>query len=264
VKIASYNVNGVNGRLPRLLEWLAESSPDVVCLQELKTDDSKFPMGAVESAGYGAIWHGQRAHHGVAILAKGETPGEVRRGLPGDAADVQARYLEAETKGIVTASIYLPNGNPTGSQNFQYKLRWFARFIEYAERMAASVHPIALAGDLNVVPTDFDIHNPGWWRDDAVMQPDARAAYSRLLSQGWTDAARHLYPDKRMYTYWTTENAFRHNKGMRLDFVLLNDPLKSRLARAGVDAAFRGGHKPSDHAPVWVELANQDRQRQAT
>ena len=256
MKVASYNVNGVNGRLSRLLEWLGETSPDVVCLQELKTDDSKFPIRAIESAGYGAIWHGQRSHHGVAILAKGETPVELRRGLPGDSTDTQTRYLEAETKGMVVASIYLPNGNPTGSPNFDYKLRWFARFIQYAKRLVNSRRPIVLAGDLNVVPTDFDIYNPGWWRGDAVMQPEAREAYSRLHSQGWMDSARHLYPDKRMYTYWTTENAFQQNKGMRLDFLLLNEPLTSQLADAGVDAKFRGGQKPSDHAPVWIELTN--------
>jgi exodeoxyribonuclease-3 len=256
VKIASYNVNGVNGRLPRLLEWLAESSPDVVCLQELKTDDSKFPIRAIEAAGYGAIWHGQRSHHGVAILAKDETPVELRRGMPGDKADIQTRYLEGETKGIVAASIYLPNGNPTGSPNFQYKLRWFARFVEYAGRIVESQRPIVLAGDFNVVPTDFDIYNPGWWRDDAVMQREPREAYSKLLSQGWMDTVRHLYPDERMYTYWTSENAFRQNKGMRLDFVLLNDPLKQRLSNAGVDAAFRGREKPSDHASVWIELTD--------
>ena len=254
MKVASYNVNGVNGRLPRVLEWLAETSPDVVCLQELKTDDSKFPIRAIESAGYGAIWHGQRSHHGVAILAKGDTPVELRRGLPGDSADVQTRYIEGEAKGIVATSIYLPNGNPTGSPNFEYKLRWFARFIEYAAQLVNSDRPIVLAGDLNVVPTDFDIYNPGWWRGDAVMQPEARAAYSKLLSQGWMDSARHLYPDERMYTYWTTEDALRRNKGMRLDFLLLNDALKPRLTDAGVDAAFRGGQKPSDHAPAWIEL----------
>jgi exodeoxyribonuclease-3 len=256
VKIASYNVNGVNGRLPRLLEWLAETSPEVACLQELKTDDSKFPIRAIESAGYGAIWHGQRSHHGVAILAKGETPIELRRGLPGDAADIQTRYLEAETKGIGIASIYLPNGNPTGSPNFEYKLRWFDRFIQYEEQWVKSGRPTVLAGDLNVVPTDFDIYNPGWWRGDAVMQPEVRAAYARLLSQGWMDSARHLHPDRRMYSYWTTENALRQNKGMRLDFLLVNKPLKSRVTDAGVDAAFRGGHKPSDHAPAWIELTD--------
>jgi exodeoxyribonuclease-3 len=254
VRIATYNVNGVNGRLPRLLEWLAETSPDVVCLQELKTDDSKFPIRAIELAGYGAVWHGQRSHHGVAILAKGETPVELRRGLPGDSADIQTRYLEAETNGIVAASIYLPNGNPPGSPNFEYKLRWFARFVEYTARIFKSGTPTVLAGDLNVVPTDFDIYNPGWWRGDAVMQPQAREAYAKLLSQGWIDTARHLYPDQRMYTYWTTEDSLRRNKGMRLDFLLLNDALKPRLTYAGVDAVFRGGVKPSDHAPAWIEL----------
>jgi exodeoxyribonuclease-3 len=254
VKVASYNVNGVNGRLPRLLEWLAAASPDVACLQELKTDDSKFPISAIDSAGYGAIWHGQRSHHGVAILAKGETPVELRRGLPGDPADVQTRYLEAKAKGIVVSSIYLPNGKPTGSANFEYKLRWFGRFVEYATKLAKSIVPIVLAGDLNVVPTDFDIYNPGWWRGDAVMQPEARDAFGSLLALGWVDAARQLHPNERMYTYWTTENAFARNMGMRLDFMLLNGRSAALLTDAGVDTTFRGGTRPSDHAPVWIEL----------
>jgi len=253
--IATYNVNGVNGRLPRLLEWLEERKPDVVCLQELKTDDTKFPARALAEAGYEAIWHGQRAHHGVAILAKGEKPVELRRGLPEAGADSQTRYLEAETKGIVVASIYLPNGNPVPSPNFDYKLAWFERLIRYVDKLCASEKPVLLAGDLNVVPTDFDIYNPGWWRFDAVMQPSTRDAYRRLLAQGWMDTARELHPEERMYTYWVNDKAFREGRGFRMDFVLLNAVLRRRLIAAGVDTEYRGRDRPSDHTPAWVLLA---------
>ena len=252
--VATYNVNGVNGRLPRLLEWLRETSPDVACLQELKTDDTKFPAKAIEDAGYGAVWHGQRSHHGVAILARGETPRERRRGLPGDPDDKHTRYLEAEVQGLVVASVYLPNGNPVPSPNFDYKLRWFERLIAHANALVASKFPVVLAGDLNVVPTDFDIYNPWWWRSDAVMQPQAREAYARLLAQGWTDAARRLHPKERMYTYWTSEAAFRQDKGFRLDFLLLNPAAAGRLRASGVDREHRGRAKPSDHTPAWVRL----------
>jgi exodeoxyribonuclease-3 len=254
VKIVTYNVNGVNGRLPRLLEWLAETSPDIVCLQELKTDDTKFPARAIEEAGYGAIWHGQRAHHGVAILAKGETPREIRRGLPGNPEDKQARYLEAEVQGLTVASIYLPNGNPTGSPNFEYKLAWFERLIAHADTLYASGKPVVLAGDLNVVPTDADIYNRWLWKEDAVMQPETRALYRRLLAQGWTDSARHLHPDKKIYTFWANESAFKRNAGFRMDFLLLSAGLTPRLAAFDVDAEYRGREKPSDHAPTWIRL----------
>jgi exodeoxyribonuclease-3 len=254
LKIVSYNVNGVNGRLPRLLEWLAETSPDVVCLQELKTDDTKFPARALEQAGYGAIWHGQRAHHGVAILARGETPREIRRGLPGDDADKQARYLEGEVKGIRVASIYLPNGNPVPSPNFDYKLAWFERLVAHAKGLYASNQGIVLAGDLNVVPTDFDIYNAWLWRHDAVMQAETREAWQRLLAQGWIDSARYLYPEKKIYTFWVNANAFKRNAGFRMDFLLLNAALAPRLKDFGVDAEYRGRDKPSDHAPTWITL----------
>jgi len=254
LRVATYNVNGVNGRLPRLLEWLAETGPDLVCLQELKTDDSKFPIAALRNAGYDAVWHGQRAFHGVAILAKGERPVEIRRGMPGDASDVHTRYLEAETKGLFAASIYLPNGNPKPSPNFDYKLRWFDRFLCHARELVELPKPIVLAGDLNVVPTDFDIYNPHWWRFDAVMQPEVRERFNALTAQGWIDTARHLHPHERIYTYWTSERALAQNKGMRLDFVLVNAALRERLLRSGIDAEYRGRVKPSDHAPTWIEL----------
>ncbi len=255
MKVATYNVNGVNGRMPRLLEWLAETSPDIVCLQEVKTDDSKFPARAIAEAGYGAIWHGQRAHHGVAILVKGETPREIRRGLPGDAADGQTRYLEADVKGLVIASVYLPNGNPQPGPKFDYKLAWFERLIAHAQTLYAVGRPVVLAGDFNVVPTDADIYNAWLWRWDAVMQPQTRDAYRRLLAQGWTDATRYLHPTERIYTFWVDVAAFQRNAGFRMDFLLLNAAATVRLKDTGVDAQFRGRERPSDHAPVWVVVA---------
>ena len=253
LRIATYNVNGVNGRLPRLLEWLHERNPDVACLQELKTDDTKFPIAALRSAGYDAIWHGQRSYHGVAILAKGEAPAEMRRGLPGEPDDVHTRYLEANVAGLTVASIYLPNGNPVPSLNYDYKLRWFERLISYSKGLVKT--PAILAGDLNVVPTDFDVYNPSYWRFDAVMQPAIRDAYRRLLAQGWTDTARLLHPDQRIYTYWNDERAFRQNKGWRLDFLLVSKSLIDRVLAFGVDAEYRARVKPSDHTPAWIELA---------
>jgi exodeoxyribonuclease-3 len=258
LKVATYNVNGVNGRLPRLLEWLAETSPDIACLQELKTDDSKFPVRAIEDAGYGAVWHGQRSHHGVAILAKGRAPSEIRRGLPGDASDTQARYLEAEVDGLVVASIYLPNGNPQPGPKFDYKLAWFERLLAHAQSLRASSRDVVLAGDLNVVPTDADIYNAWLWRLDAVMQPQSRAAWGRLLEQGWIDATRHLHPKERVYTFWVNANAFSRNAGFRMDFLLLAPQLAPRLQAAEVDREYRGREKPSDHAPVWIRLAHGD------
>ena len=254
MKLATYNVNGVNGRLPRLLDWLRETSPDIVCLQEIKTTDEKCPAAALAQAGYGSIWHGQRSHHGVAILAKGTAPKEVRRGLPGDASDVQARYLEADVNGLTVASIYLPNGNPQPGPKFDYKLAWFERLIEHAKTLYRSKKPVVLAGDLNVVPTDFDIYNARAWREDAVMQPATRAAYGRLLAQGWIDTARRLYPKERIYTFWVNASYFRRNAGFRMDFLLINRALEKRLDDFGVDAEFRGRIGASDHAPTWITL----------
>jgi exodeoxyribonuclease-3 len=227
-----------------------------VCLQEIKTDDSKFPARAIADAGYGAVWHGQRAHHGVAILARDETPREIRRGLPGNPADAQTRYVEAAVAGLVVASVYLPNGNPQPGPKFDYKLAWFERLIDHARGLYATETPTVLAGDFNVVPTDVDIYNRWLWRFDAVMQPQTRDAYRRLLAQGWTDATRRLHPDERIYTYWVNAHAFQRNQGFRMDFLLLNAKATSRLIAAGVDTAYRGREKPSDHAPTWVDLAD--------
>ena len=252
MKIATYNVNGVNGRLPRLVEWLAETRPDVACLQEIKTGDATFPARAIHEAGYAAIWHGQRSHHGVAVLARGTSIRELRRGLPGDDTDRESRYIEGETGGFVVASVYLPNGNPQPGPRFDYKLAWFERLIGHAATLQPSATPAVLAGDFNVVPTDDDIYNAWLWREDAVLQPETRDAYRRLLAQGWTDATRHLHPRERIYTYWVNTQAFRRNQGFRMDFLLLNRALASRLRASGVDAEYRGRERPSDHAPTWV------------
>jgi exodeoxyribonuclease-3 len=244
----------VNGRRPRLLEWLDETRPDIVCLQEIKTTDEKCPAAAVEKVGYGSIWHGQRSHHGVSILAKGEQPAELRRGLPGDELDKQARYLEAAVKGVVVASVYLPNGNPQPGPKFDFKLAWFERLNAHARALMDSGKPVVLAGDLNVVPTKADIYNEWLWRLDAVVQPETRAAFGRLLEQGWVDATRLLHPAERIYTFWVNDAAFRRNAGFRMDFLMLTPNLVPRLTATGVDSGHRGRDKPSDHAPVWVEL----------
>jgi len=255
VKIATFNVNGVNGRLPRLLEWLAETAPDIACLQEIKTGDATFPAAAIEAAGYRALWHGQRAHHGVAILARAEAPIEIRRGLPGDPGDLQARYLEADAQGLRVASVYLPNGNPQPGPKFDYKLAWFERLVRHSQTLIESGRDVVLAGDFNVVPTDADIYNAWLWRFDAVLQPETRDAWRVLLAQGWVDATRRLHAGERIYTFWVNADAFRRNAGFRMDFLLLTPALAERLERTGVDREQRAGTKPSDHAPVWIELA---------
>jgi len=255
MKIATFNVNGVNGRLPRLLEWLAETAPDVACLQEIKTSDPRFPVDALRAAGYEAVFHGQPRHHGVAILARGAAPQELRRGLPGDDEDGQARYLEARVAGLRIASVYLPNGNPQPGPKFAYKLGWFERFNQHASRLLADQEPTVLAGDFNVVPTDFDIYNARAWQWDAVMQPETRRAWESLLAQGWSDVTRQLHPAERIYTYWVHTEAFRRNAGFRMDFLLASPGLQGRVSATGVDTDHRGRDKASDHAPVWVELA---------
>ena len=256
MRVATFNVNGVKGRMPRLLEWLHETTPDIACLQEIKTGDATFPHAPIEAAGYKLIWHGQPRHHGVAILSRGEPPVEVRRGVPGDDGDGQARYLEAQVGGLRVASVYLPNGNPVPSDNFDYKLRWFRRFNAHARTLIASRGDVILCGDFNVVPTNEDIYNAGAWRFDAVLQPETRSAYRELLAQGWVDSARHLHPAgrKELYTFWVNEYAYRRNAGFRMDFILLSPGLLQHLVGCSVDAAHRGREKPSDHAPVWAEL----------
>jgi exodeoxyribonuclease-3 len=257
VKIATYNVNGVNGRLPVLLRWLAEARPDVVCLQELKAPQEKFPEAAIRDAGYGAVWHGQKSWNGVAILARGCDPVETHRGLPGDPEDAQSRYIEAAVNGVLIGGLYLPNGNPKPGPKFDYKLKWMERFAQRAAGLAGLDEPVVLAGDYNVMPTDLDVYKPERWLDDALFAPEARAAYFRLLDQGWTDALRHLHPGETIYTFWDYfRNAYGRNAGLRIDHLLLNARAAKRLKRAEVDREVRGWEKTSDHAPVWIELAD--------
>jgi exodeoxyribonuclease-3 len=255
VKIATYNVNGVNGRLPVLLRWLAESQPDVACLQELKAPQEKFPEKAIRDAGYGVIWHGQKSWNGVAILARGRDPIESRRVLPGDPDDLHSRYIEATIDDLTIGCLYLPNGNPAPGPKFDYKLRWFERFTIHAAGLVNRDAPVILAGDYNVMPTDIDVYKPERWVDDALFRPEVRAAYHRLLEQGWTDALRKLHPGERIYTFWDYfRNAYGRDAGLRIDHLLLNPSVAPRLRAAGVDRHVRGWEKTSDHAPTWIEL----------
>ena len=258
MKIATFNVNGITSRLPRVLEWLEESKPDVACLQELKTSDATFPELAFKAAGYGAVWHGQKGFNGVAVLARGEAaPVEIRRGLPGDPDDTHSRYLEAQVGDLVVASIYLPNGNPQPGPKFDYKLAWFERLIQRADELCRRSGPVVLAGDYNVVPTNevVDIYSAKSWLHDALLQPETRAAWCRLLDQGWTDAILKLHPGEAMYTYWDYfRNRWERNSGLRIDHLLLNAPAAAALQGAGIDREVRGREKPSDHAPAWVVL----------
>jgi len=255
MKIASFNINNVNKRLANLLEWLAIAQPDVVCLQELKAEDGAFPLAAIEAAGYGAVWKGQRTWNGVAILARGATPVVTRRALPGDRSDQQARYIEAAVDGVLIASIYLPNGNPCPGPKFLYKLAWFDRLIAHAADLMAAGVPVVLAGDYNVVPTEADIWPGHHETENALLQPESREAFQRLLDQGWTDALRTLQPDGPLWTFWGyLRHRWPNDKGMRLDHHLLSPALAARLAGAGVDRAERGKEGASDHAPTWIEL----------
>ena len=255
MRIASYNVNGVNGRLPVLLRWLELSRPDIACLQEIKAPDEKFPHEAIREAGYEAVWHGQKSYNGVAILSRIGSIHETRRGLPADPDDSHSRYLEAAVNGIVVASIYLPNGNPLPGPKFDYKLRWFERLTAHAAELFASGAPVVLAGDFNVMPTEQDVHAPERWLDDALFAPEVRAAWFRLVEQGWTDAVRALHPDETIYTFWKFfRNAFARDAGLRIDHFLLTPDLAQRLERAEVEREVRGWDKTSDHAPVWIEL----------
>lgn len=255
MRIATYNVNGVNGRLPVLLRWLGETRPDIVCLQELKASPDKFPEAAIRDAGYEAIWHGQKSWNGVAILSHCGTPVETRRGLPDDPNPDQSRYLEAAVAGVLVGCLYLPNGNPKPGPKFDYKLAWFEQFTRHAADLLASGAPVILAGDYNVMPTDKDVYKPERWLDDALFAPEVRAAYARLLDQGWTDALRALYPHETIYTFWDYfRNAFARNAGLRIDHLLLSPSLAPRLQGAGVNRDVRSWEKTSDHAPVWVEV----------
>lgn len=256
MKIATFNVNGINGRLSVLLDWLAEAEPDVVCLQELKAPNERFPVTALRDAGYGAVWHGQKSWNGVAILARGADPIETGRGLPGDEEDTHSRYIEAAVGGILIGCLYAPNGNPAPGPKFDYKLRWFERLEKHAADRLAHGIPVVLAGDYNVIPSELDVYKPERWQDDALFRPEVRLAFRNLIGQGWMDAIRALHPDERVYTFWDyLRNAWGRNAGLRLDHLLLSPAIASQLTAAGVDYEVRGREKASDHAPAWVEIA---------
>lgn len=265
MKVATFNVNGVNGRLPVLLRWLEEAQPDVVCLQELKAAQANFPRRAINEAGYGAVWHGQKSWNGVAILARDADPVVTRRGLPGDPEDEHSRYIEAAVRGVLIGCLYLPNGNPAPGPKFDYKLRWFERLKAHAAELLAADVPVVLAGDYNVMPTELDVYKPERWIDDALFRPEVRSAFRELAAQGWTDAIRALHPDETIYTFWDyLRNAWGRNAGLRLDHLLLSKSIARRLVAAGVDRHVRGWEKASDHAPAWVELADANRPRRRT
>lgn len=255
MRIATYNVNGVNGHLAVLLRWLKETAPDVACLQELKAPQEKFPEEAIRDAGYDAIWHGQKSWNGVAILSRIGKPQEICRALPGDPEDLHSRYIEALVNGIQVGCLYLPNGNPAPGPKFDYKLAWFERLNVHAAQLLASKQPVVLTGDYNVMPTELDVYKPESWVDDALFRPETRTAFKKLVDQGWTDAIRKLYPDEKIYTFWDYfRNAYGRNAGLRIDHFLLSSEVAARLKAAGVDKDVRGWEKTSDHAPVWIEL----------
>lgn len=255
MKIATYNINGINNRIERLLEWLAETEPDAVCLQELKSETTKFPIKAIEKAGYSALWQGQKAWNGVAILSRDSDPLLIRRSLPGDPADKQARYIEAAVNGLILASLYLPNGNPQPGPKFDYKLAWFQRLNVHAKELLDTGLPVVLAGDYNVVPTNLDIYKTTSWDDDALLQPESRTAFADLVKQGWIDALRSCHPNESIYTYWDYKrNRWSRNAGLRIDHLLLSPVLAAGLRNADVDNDYRGRKGASDHAPTWVEF----------
>ena len=255
MKLATWNINGVNRRLDLLLRWLDDARPDVVALQETKATDADFPRERLEGAGYGVLTVGQRTWNGVALLARGTEPIVVRRALPGDADDQQARYVEAAIDGVLVASIYLPNGNPWPGPKFDYKLAWFERLLSHAKSLWDTGLPTALLGDFNVVPTDRDVYATKSYDDNALLQGEARDAYRRLLEQGWTDALRTLHPDETIYTFWDyLRNRWPRDAGLRIDHLLLSEALATRLREAKVDRDVRGWDGTSDHAPVWVRV----------
>ena len=255
MKIATFNINDINKRLGNLLAWLSAKRPDVVCLQELKSTDAAFPVDALRQAGYSAVWRGERSWNGVAILARDAEPVLIRTALPGDEEDAQSRYIEAAVGGVVIASLYMPNGNPQPGPKFTYKLDWFDRFLDHAAALLHEDVPAVLAGDYNVVPTDFDIYATRSFEGNALLQPAPRAAFAHLTDMGWTDALRELHPDQPMFTFWSyLRNRWPRDAGLRLDHLLLSPALAPRLKSAGVHREVRGEAGASDHAPAWIEL----------
>ncbi|HUA36550.1 MAG TPA: exodeoxyribonuclease III [Candidatus Binataceae bacterium] len=258
MKIATFNVNGITSRLPILLRWLAESKPDVACLQELKATQDKFPEKEVREAGYYPIWHGQKSWNGVAILARDADPVEIRRVLPGDPEDEHSRYIEAEVRGIVVGCLYLPNGNPAPGPKFDYKLKWLQRLTKHSQDLLASNKPAILAGDYNIIPTEIDVYKPERWVKDALFLPEVREAYANIVAMGWTDALRTRHPGERIFTFWDYfRNNWMRDAGLRIDHLLLSPALAPRLADAGVDRDPRGWAKPSDHTPVWAIISDE-------
>lgn len=255
MKLATYNINGINNRLPVLLRWLKEAKPDVVCLQELKATDSQFPVKEIKAAGYQALWHGQKSWNGVAILSRKLPIQELGRALPGDRTDDQSRYLEAIVGKMVIACLYLPNGNPCPGKKFEYKLKWFKRLSARAKKLLEHDVPVALVGDFNVMPATRDVYKPGRYINNALFRKEVRVAYGKLLKQGWVDAIRHLHPDEQIFTFWDyLYNSWERDAGLRLDHFLLSPHLVPKLRKAGVDKAVRGWPKSSDHAPAWIVL----------
>jgi exodeoxyribonuclease-3 len=264
MKIATFNINNINKRLSNLLEWLAAAKPDVVSLQELKAEDGNFPKEAIEEAGYGAAWRGERSWNGVAILARGSEPVVTRTSLPGDADDGQSRYIEAAVDGVLVTSLYAPNGNPQPGPKFAYKLAWMKRLILHAAALYAENVPVVLAGDFNVVPTERDIYQTKSYAKNALVQPEPRALFRQLLDQGWVDAIRELHPDEPMYTFWDyLRNRWPRNAGLRLDHLLLSKKAAKRLVDAGVDRDVRGAQGASDHAPAWIVLGDDAKPKRA-
>jgi exodeoxyribonuclease-3 len=258
LRVASYNINGINSRLHVLLRWLEEFQPDVVGLQELKCTNKAFPLKDIEALGYSAIWHGQKSWNGVAILSRVGDPVETGRGLPGDSEDGQSRYIEAAVSGLLIGNLYLPNGNPWPGPKFDYKLKWMDRLHAHARDLLDSGLPALLMGDFNVIPTDKDVYKPERWAKDALFSPEAKAKFAELVGQGWTDALRTMHPDERIYTFWHYwRNSFQRDAGIRIDHFLLSPPLAPRLKAAEVDREPRSWEKTSDHAPVWVEIADE-------
>ena len=257
MKIATYNINGIVRRLPNLMQWLADAAPDVVCLQELKATDRQFPATALADAGYGAVWRGESSWNGVAILARGQEPVLTQAELPGDPDDKQARYIEAAVNGVLVACLYAPNGNPQPGPKFAYKLAWMERFLAHAQGLWDTGLPVVLAGDYNIVPEPRDIYETTSYRDNALVQPESRALYARLLAQGWTDSIRRKHPDETIYTFWDyMRNRWPRNAGLRLDHLLLSKALARKLVAAEVDRDVRGQDGASDHAPAWITLSD--------
>ncbi|BAT58854.1 exodeoxyribonuclease III [Variibacter gotjawalensis] len=255
MKVATFNINNINKRLTNLLAWLKAAKPDVVCLQELKAEQKQFPDEALRAAGYEAVWAGQKSWNGVAILARKHKPVVTQNRLPGDASDKQSRYIEAAVDGVLIACVYAPNGNPQPGPKFKYKLAWMKRLHTHAAALLKTGAPVIIAGDFNVAPTEIDIYPTKSWNDDALIQPEPRKAFERLVAQGWTDALRAVNPDKRIYTFWTYwRNRYERDDGLRLDHFLLSPDVAQRLKKADVDRAIRGLDNASDHAPAWITL----------